>query len=144
VIVDVPLEGQNVQQSTGEFKYGRLEGKAPTLEEFNARIKATMGEHYSEVTDATWLTYFMVQERMVGKLRVAGRLFLAGDAAHCHSPAGGQGMNLGIQDGTHPSCVSLIVAHNLAWKLALVLKGKAKDPDKVLDSYTAEVTSLIF
>jgi hypothetical protein len=54
-----------------------------------------------------------------------GRVFLAGDAAHIHSPAGGQGMNTGIGD-----------AINLAWKLAAVLKGRA--PDALLDSYEAE------
>jgi 2-polyprenyl-6-methoxyphenol hydroxylase-like FAD-dependent oxidoreductase len=83
-----------------EFRYGRLEGKKPTLEEFNALLLETMGpEHFHEVFEPTWLTYFTVQERMVDNLRMGGRLLLCGDAAHCHSPAGGQGMNMGIQDG---------------------------------------------
>jgi hypothetical protein len=60
---------------------------------------------------------------MVERYR-SGRVFLAGDAAHCHSAAGGQGMNTGIQD-----------AHNLGWKLAAVLRGA---PDALLDSYQAE------
>jgi hypothetical protein len=55
----------------------------------------------------------------------AGRTFVAGDAAHIHSPAGGQGMNTGIQD-----------SYNLAWKLALVIEGHA--PDSILDSYHEE------
>jgi hypothetical protein len=54
-----------------------------------------------------------------------GRVFLAGDAAHIHSPVGGQGMNTGIQD-----------AYNLAWKLALVVRGEARGG--LLDSYEAE------
>jgi 2-polyprenyl-6-methoxyphenol hydroxylase-like FAD-dependent oxidoreductase len=83
-----------------EFRYGRLEGKRPTLEEFNGLLRETMGdEHFHEVFEPTWLTYFTVQERMVVTLRMAGTLFLCGDAAHCHSPAGGQGMNMGIHDG---------------------------------------------
>ncbi|KAF1800127.1 FAD binding domain-containing protein, partial [Mucor lusitanicus] len=49
------------------------------------------------------------------------------DAAHCHSPAGGQGMNLGLQD-----------AHNLAWKMSAVLRGIASDPEKLLNSYNEE------
>src|SRR5262249_13078682 len=53
------------------------------------------------------------------------RFLLAGDAAHVHSPAGGQGLNTGLQD-----------AHNLAWKLALVLRGRAGE--ELLDTYTAE------
>ena len=56
----------------------------------------------------------------------AGRAFLAGDAAHVHSPAGGQGMNTGMQD-----------ACNLAWKLALVYKGLVA-PEPMLDSYSIE------
>ena len=90
----------DMPEQSNEFKYGRLEGRKPTLEEFNALVRETMGpDNYNEVIEPTWLTYFTVQERMVETLRMAGRLFLAGDSAHCHSPAGGQGMNMGIQDG---------------------------------------------
>ncbi|MBO1324473.1 FAD-dependent monooxygenase [Acetobacter sp. TBRC 12305] len=76
------------------------------------------------LSDPLWLSHFGVNERKVRTYR-AGRVFLAGDAAHIHSPAGGQGMNTGMQD-----------AFNLAWKLALVVRGEAR-PD-LLDSYSAE------
>jgi 2-polyprenyl-6-methoxyphenol hydroxylase-like FAD-dependent oxidoreductase len=67
---------------------------------------------------------YQVSTRMAERFR-AGRIFLAGDAAHVHSPAGGQGMNTGIQD-----------AVNLGWKLAAVLREGA--PETLLDSYGAE------
>ena len=73
--------------------------------------------------DATWLSLYRANVRMVDRYRV-GRVFLAGDAAHVHSPAGGQGMNTGIQD-----------AYNLGWKLACALNGA---PDALLDTYEAE------
>jgi hypothetical protein len=65
-----------------------------------------------------------MHNRLVPRYR-AGRVFLAGDAAHIHSPISGQGMNLGMQD-----------AYNLAWKLALVVRNRA--PESILDSYEAE------
>ncbi|NVN48383.1 FAD-dependent oxidoreductase [Mycolicibacterium hippocampi] len=71
-----------------------------------------------------WSSRFRINSRHVPALR-SGRVFLGGDAAHVHSPAGGQGMNLGIQDMI-----------NLAWKLAMVLDGRAK-PD-LLDTYSSE------
>lgn len=74
--------------------------------------------------DPDWLANFRLHHRQARRYR-SGRLFLAGDAAHVHSPAGGQGMNTGLQD-----------AWNLAWKLALVIRGKADD--SLLDSYHAE------
>src|SRR5665213_564544 len=64
--------------------------------------------------DPVWLSLFHINERKVADYR-RGRVFLAGDAAHIHSPAGGQGMNTGIQDSV-----------NLAWKLALVSRGHAR------------------
>ncbi len=76
------------------------------------------------LSEATWFAQYHVQHRKVEHYQV-GRIFLAGDAAHVHSPAGGQGMNTGIQD-----------AFNLGWKLAHVLKGKS--PSMLLDSYNAE------
>ncbi|MER5885678.1 FAD-dependent oxidoreductase [Streptomyces sp. NPDC001941] len=76
--------------------------------------------------EARWISRFHSDERQVPAYRT-GRVFLAGDAAHVHSPAGGQGMNTGLQD-----------AANLSWKLAEVLGGRAGDPEALLDSYHAE------
>jgi hypothetical protein len=70
------------------------------------------------------MSRFRISHRKIPDFRV-GRIFLAGDSAHIHSPAGGQGMNTGIQD-----------AMNLAWKLALVVHKKS--PDSLLDSYNEE------
>jgi 2-polyprenyl-6-methoxyphenol hydroxylase-like FAD-dependent oxidoreductase len=76
------------------------------------------------VSDPAWTVAFRIHHRHVERLR-EGRVFLAGDAAHIHSPVGGQGMNTGIQD-----------AVNLAWKLALTARGRARPP--LLDSYEPE------
>ncbi len=95
----------------------------PTLEEMQNILRARVHMH-AELSDPVWLSGFRLHRRIVPKLRV-GRVFLAGDAAHIHSPAGGQGMNTGIQD-----------AFNLAWKLALVTKGVGRSI--LLDSYHQE------
>jgi 2-polyprenyl-6-methoxyphenol hydroxylase-like FAD-dependent oxidoreductase len=96
---------------------------APTREQIQAILDRRAGAGL-QVTDTIWLSGFSINERKVADYR-AGRVFLAGDAAHVHSPAGGQGMNTGMQD-----------AFNLAWKLALVCPGTC--PDRLLDSYTIE------
>lgn len=74
--------------------------------------------------EITWISPFWIHSKLSEKMR-QGNVFLVGDAAHIHSPVGGQGMNTGLQD-----------AHNLAWKLALVIQGRAED--KLLDSYQDE------
>ncbi len=74
--------------------------------------------------DPVWISAFGINTRLVPRFRT-GRVFLAGDAAHVHSPAGGQGMNTGMQD-----------AFNLGWKLAMVLRGEAGEA--LLESYHAE------
>ncbi|MFM0729222.1 FAD-dependent monooxygenase [Paraburkholderia sediminicola] len=95
----------------------------PSLAECKALIAQRVRERV-EVSDLAWSSYFHLNSRMVERLRV-GRIFLAGDAAHVHSPAGAQGMNTGIQE-----------AFNLGWKLARVLNGAA--PDRLLDTYHQE------
>lgn len=93
-----------------------------TLAEVSDVTRRALGTDYG-MHDARWLSRFHSDERQVPDYRV-GRVFLAGDAAHVHSPAGGQGMNTGLQD-----------AANLSWKLAAVLRGA---PDALLDTYQAE------
>lgn len=90
-------------------------------------VRRLLGEReipFREVRDPVWLAYFRLHHRLAARFR-AGRVFLAGDAGHIHSPVGGQGMNIGIQD-----------AFNLAWKLGLVLRGHA--PESLLESYEVE------
>ncbi|MBL6614682.1 MAG: FAD-dependent monooxygenase [Reyranella sp.] len=95
----------------------------PTLEEIQAMV-AHRGGPDLKLSDPIWLAAFRINERKV-KEYSRGHIFLAGDAAHIHSPAGGQGMNTGMQD-----------VFNLAWKLNLVITGAAKP--SLLDSYSIE------
>ncbi|WP_086794398.1 FAD-dependent monooxygenase [Streptomyces thermovulgaris] len=93
------------------------------LDEVKEIARLALGRDYG-MHDARWTSRFHSDERQVPAYRV-GRVFLAGDAAHVHSPAGGQGMNTGLQD-----------AANLSWKLAQVVHGHA--PETLLDTYQAE------
>ena len=95
----------------------------PTLSDVQAMADERAGGGF-RVADPLWLANFHINERKVSDY-ARGRVFLAGDAAHVHSPAGGQGMNTGMQD-----------AFNLSWKLAMVIRGQARPG--VLDSYTPE------
>jgi 2-polyprenyl-6-methoxyphenol hydroxylase-like FAD-dependent oxidoreductase len=95
----------------------------PSLAELQAAVDER-GPAGVRLSEPTWLSRFRIHARKVAEYR-RGRVFLAGDAAHIHSPAGGQGMNTGMQD-----------AWNLAWKLALVQRGRAAA--SLLDTYTPE------
>ena len=105
---------------------GVMEGEQPpepSLAELQAIADVFTGGTL-RLRDPVWRTYFRLHHRQAVRYR-AGRVFLAGDAAHVHSPAGAQGMNTGIQD-----------AWNLGWKLALVDRGVADEA--LLDSYQSE------
>jgi 2-polyprenyl-6-methoxyphenol hydroxylase-like FAD-dependent oxidoreductase len=95
----------------------------PTLADLGAALTAVFGTDFG-VHSPTWISRFTDATRQAATYR-RGRVLLAGDAAHIHSPAGGQGIGLGIQD-----------AVNLGWKLAQVVKGIS--PDSLLDTYHAE------
>ncbi len=101
------------------------EGKVigSTIEEIENEIRQR-GCTSLHVNNLEWISNFKIHRRMVSQMRF-GKCFLAGDAAHIHSPAGGQGMNMSIQD-----------AFNLGWKLSLVTKKLA--PENLLDSYEKE------
>ena len=104
------------------------EARELSLEEFTAALRDMMpkgqGPRAPHVLHARWLTRYRLHRRGVPTYR-QGRVFVAGDAAHIHSPVGAQGMNTGIQD-----------AYNLGWKLGLVLRDDAHT--SILDSYQAE------
>jgi 2-polyprenyl-6-methoxyphenol hydroxylase-like FAD-dependent oxidoreductase len=95
----------------------------PTLESVQRLFDERAGMPDVHFSNPHWLSLWRPNIRMVDRYR-ASRVFLAGDAAHVHSAAGGQGMNTGVQD-----------AYNLGWKLAAVLGGA---PDTLLDTYQAE------
>lgn len=118
-----PMPGENRWRmlDTVDVDYGG-DGEAVAAR-FARKLSAGLG-HQVRVARPGWVSVFTAQQRMVPSMR-AGRAFVAGDAAHVHSPASGQGMNTGIQE-----------AYNLAWKLAMVLRGQADDA--LLDTYGTE------
>lgn len=95
----------------------------PTIEDFREQLRAITGTDFG-VHSPRWLSRFGDATRLAERYRV-GRILLAGDAAHIHPPAGGQGLNLGVQD-----------AVNLGWKLAAQIRGWA--PATLLDTYEEE------
>ena len=99
------------------------EGDAPSLE-LVQKILAERAPADLHAQALHWSSYFRVHHRQVARLRL-GRMFVAGDAAHIHSPFGGQGMNTGLHD-----------VWNLAWKLDLALRGHGNE--QLLESYTTE------
>ena len=111
IIANIPVESR--EQELPDF----------TFEEIQA-IAERRGPPGLRLSDPIWISRFNISHRIVSQFRKL-RVFLAGDSAHIHSPAGGQGMNTGIQD-----------AFNLAWKLALVMRDRA--PVQLLGSYHVE------
>jgi 2-polyprenyl-6-methoxyphenol hydroxylase-like FAD-dependent oxidoreductase len=99
------------------------QGDEPNLDDVRAALSAAYGTDYG-VHSPTWISRFTDMARQAAAYRDR-RILLAGDAAHVHSPAGGQGLNIGVQD-----------AGNLGWKLAQVVNGAA--PDSLLETYHTE------
>jgi hypothetical protein len=104
-----------------EAQVGRTD--EPTLRDLSEALTAVCGTDYG-VHSITWISRFTDMTRQAASYR-KGRILLAGDAAHVHSPVGGQGLNTGVQDSV-----------NLGWKLAQVVKGISSD--SLLDTYHAE------
>jgi len=120
------LRCRNLLKNNRSLTYGQVGSDViaePTLEEVESLLKEYAGSHVS-VTDPRWMANFHINSRMATTYR-KDRVFLAGDAAHIHSPIGAQGMNTGLQD-----------AYNLAWKLSLVQNGTAHAA--LLDTYNTE------
>lgn len=122
-----PRSGSPGQQ---QHQHGEQKHEPPTLAHFQSLLDSFAPPGSGEVHSPIWLARFRLHHRGVSSYR-SGRLFVAGDAAHIHSPAGGQGMNVGIQD-----------AVNLGWKLASVVKYhdqlSEEAREALLDSYHAE------
>jgi hypothetical protein len=124
VVAFFPMRGNNRYRIVGGFPEGTEKNENEfELQDIEARVKEEV-QVPLELSHVNWFSVYKVHTRHVDKF-CAGRCFLAGDAAHIHTPAGGQGMNTGIQD-----------TYNLAWKLAFVLKGNAGE--HILDSYNQE------
>ena len=136
LVADVEVEGLNRHDwHIWPFVKGGVIGLCPlpntSLFQLTAKAETIGAELEGVVHRATghrvgrvaWQSIYQPAVRMVNRYRV-GRVFLAGDAAHVHPPAGGQGLNTGVQD-----------AYNLGWKLAHVVRG---GPESLLDSYESE------
>ena len=114
-------DGKTVRVVTTEQQLGPA--GEPTLRDLSEALIAVFGTDFG-VHNPTWISRFTDMTRQAAAYR-AGRVLLAGDAAHVHYPAGGQGLSLGVQD-----------AVNLGWKLAQVVAGTS--PESLLDTYFDE------
>ncbi len=119
-----PMTGEKQWRIVGTFPEEFAKDAGEVLyEEIEEQIRRD-SQLDLDVTSVNWFSTYKVHTRHVSKFSV-GRCFLAGDSAHIHTPAGAQGMNTGVQDG-----------YNLAWKLAMVLRGHASL--EILNTYNEE------
>ena len=118
-----PLPGQDRYRVIGIFPKNFRQEDVKQFSDIQNAIEKQVGLNLS-FEDTRWFSVYKLHHRCVDQFRLQ-KVFLAGDAAHVHSPVGGQGMNTGLQD-----------AYNLAWKLSLVIKGQADE--NLLNSYNEE------
>lgn len=118
-----PMQGKNRFRVVGVLPPSFKDGEPQRFDEIEPVIKEQLEEPVA-FSNVTWFSVYRLHHRCIEQFK-KGLVFFAGDAAHLHSPAGGQGMNAGIGD-----------AYNLSWKLALVLKGAAHPC--LLDTYEQE------
>lgn len=123
-VVFFPLKGEKRFRIVGVFpqEFSKEEGEI-LYDEIEARIRGE-AKLPLDIHDVAWFSTYKVHTRHVNEFS-SGRGFLAGDAAHIHTPVGAQGMNTGIQD-----------AYNLAWKMALVIRREADE--RLLETYNEE------
>jgi 4,5-epoxidase len=131
VLAALPLPGPDVWRVMAELPTdfaladaGGSISDAAAVELLQRFLRERVGDTTTRVTDPSWVSVFRFHRRLASTYR-RGRILLAGDTAHIHSPFGGQGMNTGLGD-----------AYNLGWKLALVIQGRATE--RLLDTYEAE------
>jgi 2-polyprenyl-6-methoxyphenol hydroxylase-like FAD-dependent oxidoreductase len=133
----LPMNGELIRVVASRSPTAAKGQEVPTIEQLQAYFTSITPPGSGVLADPVWLTRFRLHHRCVNQYR-DGRLFVAGDAAHIHSPAGGQGMNAGIQD-----------AINLGWKLAHALSLQSQSQatsnstlaaaaDALLDTYDLE------
>ncbi|KAB8334384.1 pentachlorophenol monooxygenase [Scytonema tolypothrichoides VB-61278] len=123
-VLIVPMQGEKHWRLIGNLpEYNDQVSPEVTFDEVENKVKQLV-QWPMEITNVRWFSTYKVHTRRAEKFS-EGRCFLAGDAAHIHTPAGGQGMNTGIQD-----------VYNLAWKIGFVLKGYAGD--SLLETYNEE------
>ena len=123
-VLMVPMQGKKHWRLIGNLpEYDNQGDRDTTYDEVESKVKQLL-QRPLEITRMRWFSTYKVHTRCTEKFSI-GRCFLAGDAAHVHTPAGGQGMNTGIQD-----------AYNLAWKIGFVLNGYAKP--SLLETYNEE------
>lgn len=118
-----PMPGHGAYRIVGNIPSGLVADQEIKLTDVMPTLKKVTGKDVA-VLDCTWFATYKLHHRMASRFSL-GRCFLIGDAAHIHSPVGGQGMNTGLQD-----------AYNLAWKLAGVIQHKLKP--EILNSYATE------
>jgi hypothetical protein len=121
LVIVMPVRSRGVQRLIGIVPAALAERDDLSFDDFRSDVEHQAGIVIEEVN---WFSKYRVHHRVADRFRV-GRCFVAGDAGHIHSPAGGQGMNTGIGD-----------AVNLGWKLAAVLAGRSAA--SLLDTYEAE------
>lgn len=120
-VIMMPVRASGMQRLIGLVPIDLDGRKDVTFEDFRGGVEGLME---LRVTEVNWFSTYRVHHRVADHFRV-GRAFIAGDAGHLHSPAGGQGMNTGIAD-----------AINLGWKIADVVRGRANPV--ILNSYESE------
>jgi 2-polyprenyl-6-methoxyphenol hydroxylase-like FAD-dependent oxidoreductase len=118
-----PMAGSNTHRIIGTVPKALNDRHDIDFKDLEEAIKETVGFPI-EIEAMNWFSVYKLHHRSVESFN-KGNIFLAGDAAHIHSPAGGQGMNTGLQD-----------AYNLCWKLAMVIKNRADE--KLLTTYNEE------